>query len=136
MALVVLDASVVIGFLDPGDALHPGCVAALTRHQHDDLAIPASVYAEILVAPYRAGSRAVTAVDAFLADLGVTIEPITPAIARAAARLRSKRAGLRLPDALVVATALELGADALLTGDASWAKVSRRVVVVRATAPR
>ena len=133
MALVVLDASVVIGFLDPGDALHSACVEALTQHQHDDLAIPASVYAEILVAPYRAGARAASRVDAFLADLGIAIEPVTPAIARAAARLHSKRAALRLPDALVVATADELDAVALLTGDVSWAKASRRVVVVRAT---
>ena len=132
MAVVVLDASVVIGFLDPGDALHHGCVAAITKHQHDDLAIPASVHAEILVAPYRAGPNAVAEVDAFLADLGVKVEAVTPAVARGAARLRSKRAGLRLPDALVIAFADELGADRLLTGDASWAKASRRVTVVRA----
>lgn len=132
MALVVLDASVVIGFLDPGDALHRGCVAALTERQHDDLAIPASVYAEILVAPYRAGPRAVAGVEAFLGDLGIRVEPITAAVARGAARLRSERSGLRLPDALVIALADELGANVVLSGDASWAKISARVAVVRA----
>ncbi len=57
MALVVLDASVIIGFLDPEDVLHEVSVAALTERQRDDLVAPASVYAEILVAPYRAASR-------------------------------------------------------------------------------
>ena len=132
MALVVLDASVVIGFLDPGDALHRGSVAAVTRHQRDDLVIPASVYAEILVAPYRAGAKAVAEVDAFLGDLGVKVEPITAAVARGAALLRSKRTALRLPDALVIAFADEVGADVLLSGDESWAKSSARVTVVRA----
>lgn len=131
MALVVLDASVVIGFLDPGDTLHDGCVAAVMKHQHDDLVIPASVYAEILVAPYRAGAKAVVEVDAFRGDLGVKIEPITAVVARGAARLRSKRTGLRLPDALVIALADEIGADVLLSGDGSWAKISSRVTVVR-----
>ena len=132
MAVVVLDASVVIGFLEPGDALHRGCVAAVTEHQHDDLMIPASVYAEILVAPYRAGNDAVAEVEAFLSDLAVTVEPITAAVARGAARLRSKRTSLRLPDALVIAFADELGADVVLSGDESWAKISSRVTVIRA----
>jgi predicted nucleic acid-binding protein len=131
VALVVVDASVMIAFLDPEDALHDPSVGALSKHQHDDLGIPASVYAEILVAPYRAGAQAVAEVDAFLTDFAVTIAPTTAAIARAAARLQSRRKGLRLPDALVLATADEVGADRVLTGDESWTKISRRVTLVR-----
>lgn len=132
MALVVLDASVIIGFLDPEDTLHEACVTALSEHHQDDLRISASVYAEILVAPYRTGAEAVTALESFLSDLGVKVEPIGAPIARAAAELRSACKGLRLPDALVLATADELDADVVLTGDASWAKVSQRVAIVRA----
>lgn len=117
MALVVLDASVVIAFLDPDDVLHEAAVTALTEHQHDELLLPLTAYAEILVAPYRQGADAVAEVEAFLADLAIRIEPMTPAIARAAAQLRSKSGSLRLPDALVLATADELEADSVLTGD-------------------
>lgn len=131
MALVIVDASVIIGFLDPDAALHDASVTALARHQHDALEIPASVYAEILVAPYRKGARAVAEVEAFLSDCAVKIEPITGAVARGAAQLRSRREGLRLPDALVLATADEVGADTVLTGDESWTKISRRVTLVR-----
>ena len=132
MALVVLDASVIIGFLDPEDVLHDACVDALSRHQHDELVVPASVYAEILVAPYRTSADAVAGVEAFLADFAVKVEPVTAAIARAAARLRSERQGLRIPDALVLASAEEIDADVVLSGDESWTKTSRRVTVVRA----
>ena len=51
--------SLVIGFLDPEDGLHDVFVAALADRQRDGLVVPASVYAEIFVAPYRAGSDAV-----------------------------------------------------------------------------
>ena len=131
MALVVLDASVVIAFLDPDDALHDGAVEALIEHQHDELVIPMSVYAEVLVAPYRRGGGAVAEVEAFLADLGVRTEAMTPGIARAAAQLRGRVRSLRLPDALVLATADELEAGSVLSGDESWARVSGRVTLIR-----
>jgi predicted nucleic acid-binding protein len=133
VALVVLDASVVIAFLDPDDVLHDAAVEALTEHQHAELLITLSVYAEILVAPYRRGAEAVAEVEAFLGDFAVRIEGMTPAIARAAAKLRSESKSLRLPDALVLATADELGADRVLTGDESWAPVSGRVRLIQRT---
>jgi predicted nucleic acid-binding protein len=132
VALVVLDASVVIAFLDPDDALHEAAVEALTEHQHDELLIPLSVYAEILVAPYRRGREAVAELETFLADLAIRIEPLTPPIARAAAQLRSVSRG-RLPDALVLATADELEADSVITGDESWRPISERVTLIQRT---
>jgi predicted nucleic acid-binding protein len=132
VALVVLDASVVIAFLDPDDALHDAAVEALTEHQHDELLIPLSVYAEILVAPYRRGAEAVAEVEAFLVDFAIRIESMTPTIARAAAQLRSESRSIRLPDALVLSTADELDADSVLTGDESWTRISARVTLIRA----
>ena len=70
-------------------------------------------------------------IDAFLDDFSVTIAPLTPLRARNAARLRSGHQSLRLPDALVLATAEELEADVVLTGDASWRRVTRRATVLR-----
>ncbi|HZP73203.1 MAG TPA: PIN domain-containing protein [Gaiellaceae bacterium] len=131
MALVVLDASVVIAFLDPDDTLHHAAVKALTEHQHAELLLPTSAYAEILVAPNRRGAEAVAAVEAFLADFAVHLEALTPAIARAAAKLRVKTRRLRLPDALVLATADELNADIVLTGDESWARISDRAALIQ-----
>jgi predicted nucleic acid-binding protein len=131
VALVVLDASVVIAFLDPDDALHDAAVEALTEHQHEELLVPTSAYAEILVAPYRIGDEAVSEVEAFLSDFSVRLQAITAEVARAAAQLRSSWRGLRLPDALVLATADELEADIVLTGDESWARISGRATLIR-----
>ena len=54
MALIVLDASVVIAHLDPSDAHHSEATALLLEHADDDLRLPASAYAETLVDPARA----------------------------------------------------------------------------------
>lgn len=132
MGAVALDASLLIGFLDPGDALHEACAAALRQHAGNELVLPASAYAELLVGPSRAGRRAVERAEAAIGELGIAILPLDRETARAAARLRARHAALRLPDALVLGAAEVSGCDVLLTGDARWSKVSRRVRVVRA----
>jgi predicted nucleic acid-binding protein len=50
---VALDASVVIAFLDPGDAHHTTAVAELqpALAAGDDLFVGASVYAETIIRP-------------------------------------------------------------------------------------
>jgi predicted nucleic acid-binding protein len=131
VALVVLDASVVIAFLDPDAALRDAAVEALTEHLHDELLTPTSAYAEILVAPHRRGTEAVAEIEAFISDFSIRLEALSPAIARAAARLRSESRSLRLPDAFVLATAEELGAETVLTGDESWARIGGRVTLIQ-----
>jgi predicted nucleic acid-binding protein len=130
VALIVLDATVVIGLLDASDTLHNASREALMRHRRDELSITASVYAEILVAPFRVGRTAVRKVDEFLAEWAIKVEPVTAEVARRAASMRARRRGLRLPDALVLAFADHIQADAVLTGDAAWSGVSRRVTVI------
>jgi predicted nucleic acid-binding protein len=71
------------------------------------------------VLPYRRGAEAVAVVDSYVDALPARVKPASRAIASAAAELPARHAGaLRLPDALVVATALVVGADRLLTTDA------------------
>jgi len=126
VAIVVLDASVVIAFLDAADRHHRGAVAALTDLRAEELVLPASAYAEMLVGPARRGREAMTAAREFVTDLALRIEPIGADTAERAAGLRALHRGLKLPDALVIATADVLHASSLLTADRSWARVSRR----------
>lgn len=63
-------------------------------------------------------------------SLLIRVAPIGEAIAERAARLRASHPMLRLPDALVIATGVELGADVILTGDRRWQRVHKRIVVV------
>jgi predicted nucleic acid-binding protein len=130
VALIVLDASVLIALLDPADALHGAATAALDEHAAADLKIPASAYSESLVGPARRGQA--EAAKQAIASLLVDVVPITDRIAEAAADLRAREARLRLPDALVIATGAALSADRIITGDAAWRRLSRTVTVLSA----
>jgi predicted nucleic acid-binding protein len=122
MGLTVLDAGVVIAVLDGSDAHHAPAVHAVTSTatRGDHLVVPASAYAEILVGPFKAGEQAVATVDAFLGRLGVEIAHADAEVARRAAHLRARHRSLRLPDALVIATADRHRADLLMTTDEGW----------------
>ena len=126
-AVIVVDSGVVIGVMDGADPHHAAARAALEKHREDDLRVPASAYAEALVRPGRVGR--LEEVRADLAALGLAIDAIDGASAEAAARLRGLH-GLRLSDALVLGHADAIGADAVLTTDRRWARVSRLVRVV------
>ena len=133
MALTVLDAGVVIAILDGSDAHHDAATAAVTAamDRGDDLVLPASAYAEVLVAPHRRGPEAVATVDAFLDALPAAIEPATRAIAAQAAGLRAHHGrNLRPPDSLVITTALALGAESVITTDGRWPTLPLHVEVV------
>jgi len=137
MALTVLDAGVIIAILDSSDAHHTAGREAVTqaRSRGEELAIPASAYAEVLVGPCRQGASAAAKVDEFLAALPARVEPATREVAATAAKLRAQHgAKLRLPDALVVATAMELRASLLLTTDGGWPSLPVPVRVVAGTA--
>jgi predicted nucleic acid-binding protein len=121
MGLIVLDAGVLIGVLDRSDVHHAAATEALRLAEEnlDRLVLPASALAEILVGPSRRGPEAVAIVDGLLVTLAIDLMAIDQAIARQAAVLRAKT-GLRLPDALVVASAVVLRADRLLSTDGRW----------------
>ena len=121
MGLIVLDASVLIGALDRNDAHHIPVTEALRAAEESSsrLALPASALAEVLVGPSRRGPEALTLVDGLLAGLTIDVVVIDEEVAREAAVLRA-RSGLRLPDALVVATAIVVRADRLLSTESRW----------------
>jgi predicted nucleic acid-binding protein len=135
MGLTVLDAGILIAALDSSDVHHAASIEALreSRGSGDALVVPASAYAEALVGPSRRGADAVATVDALLDALPAVVEPATREVTREAAALRAGHGrGLRLPDALVLATASILGADQVLTTDARWPEAGAAVKVVRA----
>ena len=122
MGLSVFDAGVVIAGLDASDAHHAAATRAFeaARDRRDAFVVPASAYAEILVRPAARGEATVARLDAALDALPAAVADATRDIARRAATLRARHASLRLPDALVIATAVELDADHLLTTDRRW----------------
>ncbi len=125
MGAVVLDACVLIGLLDATDAHHEQSVVDVERADLDgsDLIAPASAYSEVLVAFARVDR--VADARAALAAMGITVEPLTAAVAERAATLRARHDRLRLPDAMVLAAAEPDGRE-LLTYDARLRGLAQR----------
>lgn len=133
MGLTVLDASIVIAVLDSEDAHHRAARSGLASRLEalDSFVLPVTAYAETLVGAFRAGDAAVATVESFIDALPARIEAATPEIGRHAARLRAQPGRrIPLPDAFVVATAIELRAERVLTTDRRWPEVGVRVEVL------
>ena len=125
--LIVLDASVAIAAIASGDAHHAAAAAALASLGDSQLVIAATTRAEILVGPSRAGGAALAAARDFVD--GCETVPVTAAIADDAAALRSRHRALSLPDAIALAVANLIDADAVWTFDPRWSGVDSRVVI-------
>ena len=127
--LSVLDASVLIALLDEKDVGRPAARAAVDESKHNyDLLIPVTAFSESIVAPYRRSRRDGQRAEAALTGLGNLVD-VTRDIASRAAQLRATRQ-IKLPDALVLATAMQVAADQILTLDRRWRGVDSRVRVV------
>lgn len=129
---VVLDSGAVVGFLDRDDALHDSADAAIRDvvGEHRIL-VSAVTYAEVLTGT-RLGHHDEVAVGGFFAELISAIVPVDVAVADRAADLRSRFRSLRMPDALILATAdTEASVESILTGDQQMAKVSGLSCAVR-----
>jgi predicted nucleic acid-binding protein len=122
MGLTVIDAGVLIGFLDESDVHHDASTRELeSARRRGEIAIPASALAESMVAPARNGDSSLEAVREFIERLPVGVAKLDAEIAIIAAQIRARHGQrLKLPDALVVATAINLEANVLVTTDRGW----------------
>jgi predicted nucleic acid-binding protein len=78
--------------------------------------------AELLVRPYRTRDEdAIQRITDLLSEPGITVVEVTRSIARTAARLHTEN-GLRMPDAIIVATAVETRCDVIVGNDHAWSK--------------
>lgn len=125
MGALILDASVLIGLLDRDDAHHARAVDDVEAADRGgaSLLVAASAYSETLVAFARA-DRLTDAGEA-IAAMGIAVVPLTAEIAEQAAELRARHRGLRLPDAMALATARHRGGE-LLTYDPRLARIAPR----------
>ena len=113
MVALILDASVLIGLLDVADAHHSRAVLDVEDADRASrgLLTPASAYSEALV-PFARADRVSEAREA-LAAMGIAVAPLTATMAELAAEVRARHHRLRLPDAIVLACARELGGELL-----------------------
>jgi predicted nucleic acid-binding protein len=129
---VVLDSGAVVGFLDRQDALHDAADAAVRELVRGQRMLASVVtYAEVLTGA-RLGHHKEDDVAGFFAGLLSAVLPVDVAVAEKAADLRSRFRALRMPDALILATAeMDPEVDLIVTGDQQLTKVSRLRVNVQ-----
>jgi predicted nucleic acid-binding protein len=129
---VVLDSDVVIGFLDRQDALHDAADAAVREFAREQrLVVSVVTYAEVLTGA-RLGHHSEDDVAGFFRGLLSAVLPVDVAVADMAADLRSRFKSLRMPDALILATAeTDPDVDLIVSGDQRLSKVSGLRVKVR-----
>jgi predicted nucleic acid-binding protein len=134
VAKVVIDTNVFLSARDPGEPGHSASRKLLETV--DDSKIRAFV-SVITIAELRAGFSAAQLPalwTPFLSHLrassAYSIEPVDESVALAAGALRSE-ASLHLPDALILATALQCGADCVATDDQTLLRTRTSVAVRR-----
>lgn len=100
--MIVLDASVLIAYLDGDDDHHAAAERLLAKAIDDDLGASPLTLAEVLVVPI--GDGRLEPVQAALGDLEVNELPFPPDTAVRLAQLRVST-GLRMPDCCVLLAA-------------------------------
>jgi predicted nucleic acid-binding protein len=133
VGLIHLDAGILISFLDGDDAHHAAARQLLAEalDAGDRLAMASSAFAECLVEPARRGPADIQTVRNLVDRVPVAVIPLDVEVATVAARLRAKHRAIRLPDAIVIATAIVDRADQLATTDRRWP--SARALGLKAT---
>jgi predicted nucleic acid-binding protein len=123
--VVVLDASTVIALYDSKDKNHSWALELFRETISFDLVMPSLTYAEVLVHPIR--SRKQKSFEKGIAGLGIRIHGLEASEATCLAQIRAKT-NLKMPDAIVLFTALEAKA-AIATTDKSLALSARKLSV-------
>lgn len=120
---VVVDSAPLIYLLDDHPAFAPLFEGLFEAHERGlvDIAVSTIALAEVLAGPLRHKQDAL-AKRYEKALAGFDLVPVGQEIAVTAARLRAST-GLRLPDAIQAATALETGAAALVTHDRDFSRL-------------
>ena len=123
---LLLDTSALIAFHNRLERVHFLAAHLLGRIERED--DPLRGYysvisaAELLVRPFRAGPAEHAFMHAFLMSFpNLTVLPVDLPVAMQAATLRAST-NARLPDALVMASGLMAGCEAIVTNDEAWTR--------------
>jgi predicted nucleic acid-binding protein len=122
-ASLLIDSSVVLSYLTGAEASSARAEELFDAYiatGRNPASLSMVTVAEILVRPFRRGPAAVATAEAFLQHFAdIRLVPVTYDVAREGARLRAST-DLPMPDALIIASGLVVGADAIVTDDRTW----------------
>jgi len=129
-ASVLVDTSATLAYLTGSERASRAATQffdAFVATGRNGAALSMVTVGEILVRPFRSGPSAVATAEGFLRHFGeLRLVEIGYQIAREAARIRAAT-GLRMPDALIIATATQTSIEILMTNDGGWRSVTGSV---------
>ena len=125
--MIVLDANVLIAFLDSTDSHHAATVDLLERRFADGFAASVLTVAEALVHPTRVDRQ--DAAMASLARIGVQVIPLEAPDAAALARTRNSYR-VCMPDAVALHAASSTGSELATFDEALIAAAERAGIIV------
>jgi predicted nucleic acid-binding protein len=121
--VALLDSAAVAGFLDRDDVFHEAADATIRALAgRERLIVSVITYAELLTG-VGLGHHAGSTVRGFFADLVDEVHVVDRTIADRAAEMRAAKSSLRMPDALILATADVHDAGIVITADHRWTDV-------------
>jgi predicted nucleic acid-binding protein len=128
-ALVLTDSAPIIYLLEEHPKFAPRFRPLFERHEAGEiqLAVTTISLAEVLTGPLSRGNEVLAKRYRAVMDSWQVVE-LTVDIAESAARLRANLK-LKLPDAVQVASAIAIGADALVTHDRDFTAVNALTVL-------
>jgi predicted nucleic acid-binding protein len=123
-ALLVVDSAPIIYVLDGHPKLAKRFAPLFERHARGELslAVTTMTIAEVLTGPVSAGEETLAKRYRVVLESWQVVD-LTAEIAESAARLR-RPFQLKLPDAIQAASALAIGADALVTHDRDFSRLT------------
>jgi predicted nucleic acid-binding protein len=130
---LLLDTNAFIYFLDGEQPYYEVLLPVFRRVQSGDLSIIVSAIteAELLVRPERTQNEgARERIADLLSETGIYVVGVDRKIARRAAAIRGTTR-LKLPDAIIVATALETDCEAIVGNDGEWASKEVEIPFIR-----
>ena len=122
MGVALLDTNTVVGFLDADDLLHQAADTAVRAAATEHVFVVSVVTVAELLTGAKLGHYDERMVRRFFTQATSTRVPLDEPVAERAAELRAAHKALKMPDALILATA-DLHADVVLTGDERWLNV-------------
>ncbi len=122
-ALLLVDSAPIIYTLEAHERFAERYASMFQRHAAGELqlAVTTITIAEVLAGPLKAGEEALAMRYRAVLETWRVVD-LNSDIAESAARLRGQY-GLKLPDAIQLASALAINADALVTHDRDFADV-------------
>jgi predicted nucleic acid-binding protein len=119
VAVVLLDSVSIVAFLDGSNVFHTVADNAVSHAARSGRLLASVVSFAELLTGVELGHHDEGVVRGFFAQLIDEVLPVDTDVAERAAALRGQRKSLRMPDALILATA-DLHAQRVITADHQW----------------